>query len=424
MNIIGVLFLIAVAYAKHEEYQGWKSYYVTPYSMDDLKFLRSLDVQYDLDFLGHPTVGGEGLVLVKPEHQEGFLKTLDNTNIVYRVHSEDVASALRQDDEDIKRRARTLSRNAVRLPYNNYQRLAEFDNYLEDVAKRYPDKATLVTAANSFEGRPIKYIKISSTNFADPRKKVIMIDGGIHAREWISPPIVTWAIHKLLEDVTEPDLLENFDFILLPIVNPDGYEYSHTNNRWWRKTRSTGSSNLSSYCPGVDGNRNYDFAWNKVGTSPNVCADNYAGNRAFSEVETRVVRDLIQEYLNRMVMYLTMHSYGSMILYPWGHDGSLSHNALDLHAVGIAMAEAINKEALPIFPKYVVGNSVQVIGYAASGAAEDYAHSVGVPLAYTFELPGLRGGLEGFNLPAQYIEQVCRETWSGIVAGLRRISLQ
>jgi hypothetical protein len=49
-----------------------------------------LDVEFELDFLGHPKVQSEGLVLVKPEHQAGFLKKLKEFNISYRVHSENV----------------------------------------------------------------------------------------------------------------------------------------------------------------------------------------------------------------------------------------------------------------------------------------------------------------------------------------------
>lgn len=137
-------------------------------------------------------------------------------------------------------------------------------------------------------------------------------------------------------------------------------------------------------------------------------------------ISFQVVRDIILENLHRMALYLTMHSYGSMILYPWGHDGSLPNNALALHTVGIAMADAIHRNKISYFPNYVVGNSVLVIGYPAAGAAEDYAHAVGVPLSYTYELPGLAGGFEGFHLNPRYIEQVCRETWEGIVVGARR----
>lgn len=84
------------------------------------------------------------------------------------------------------------------------------------------------------------------------------------------------------------------------------------------------------------------------------------------------------------------------------------------------MAEAIEAKAINYFPRYVVGNSVLVIGYAAAGASEDYAHHIGVPLSYTYELPGLSGGFQGFHLNPRYIEQVCIETWDGIVAGARR----
>lgn len=193
-----------------------------------------------------------------------------------------------------------------------------------------------------------------------------------------------------------------------------------TQNRWWRKTRSTDTSATSRLCPGVDGNRNYDFAWNTVGTGSSPCMENYAGNQPFSEVETRVIRDLLIEHLDRIALYLTMHSYGSMILYPWGHDGSLSPNHVALQDVGDAMGNAITANQLSHFPRYIVGNSVDVIGYAASGASEDYAHSLGVSLAYTYELPGFGSGLNGFNLNPRYIEQVCRDTWAGIAAGARK----
>lgn len=97
------------------------------------------------------------------------------------------------------------------------------------MAKNHPETVTLVTVGESFEGRPLRYLKISTTNFEDTSKPVIFIDGGIHAREWIAPPTVTYAIHKLTENVTEPELLENFDWILLPVVNPDGYQFTFTN---------------------------------------------------------------------------------------------------------------------------------------------------------------------------------------------------
>lgn len=185
----------------------------------------------------------------------------------------------------------------------------------------------------------------------------------------------------------------------------------------WRKTRSTDQNIFSLLCRGVDGNRNYDFEWNKVGTSQSPCSSIYAGSKPFSEAETRTVGAIIDEYLDRMVLFITMHSYGSMILYPWGHNSSLSENAIALENVGVRIAQAIDDLSLPYFSNYTVGNSAKVIGYGASGAAEDYAHYKGVPLAYTFELPSL--GFQGFHLNPMYIHQVCVETWAGISVGAR-----
>lgn len=87
----------------------------------------------------------------------------------------------------------------------------QINSYLDYVGRSYANLVTVVDAANSFEGRPIKYLKISTTNIADPSKPVIFIAGEIHAREWIAPPIVTYAIYKLVENNTDPKLLDTFD---------------------------------------------------------------------------------------------------------------------------------------------------------------------------------------------------------------------
>lgn len=49
----------------------------------------------------------------------------------------------------------------------------------------------------------------------------------LHAREWVTLPATLYAIHKLVIDVTEQDLLQDIDWIVLPIANPDGYVHTH-----------------------------------------------------------------------------------------------------------------------------------------------------------------------------------------------------
>ena len=56
--------------------------------------------------------------------------------------------------------------------------------------------------------------------------------------EWIGPAAITLMMHFLIEsEPIRPDLTDNLDWFFLPIVNPDGYAYSHNYDRMWRKTR-------------------------------------------------------------------------------------------------------------------------------------------------------------------------------------------
>lgn len=52
----------------------------------------------------------------------------------------------------------------------------------------------------------------------------------LHCREWVGLPVTLYAMHKLIIDVTESDLVNNVDWIIVPVVNPDGYIWTHTSN--------------------------------------------------------------------------------------------------------------------------------------------------------------------------------------------------
>ena len=113
----------------------------------------------------------------------------------------------------------------------------------------------------------------------------------MHAREWISPAVATYLMHELQKDT---GLLNKMDFYVMPVVNPDGYEYSHTKDRLWRKTRSlqraaniTSSTKRQRPCFGVDANRNWDSHWGERASSKDPCSHNYPGLKPFSEPETK-----------------------------------------------------------------------------------------------------------------------------------------
>ena len=100
----------------------------------------------------------------------------------------------------------------------------DFLNCLETC---YSDRAQIIDIGKSVEGKPLRVIKIGrNKNQNGTLNPAVWIDGGIHAREWISPAAVEYIVYELVErfDITEnKEIVENFDIYVLPIMNPDGY---------------------------------------------------------------------------------------------------------------------------------------------------------------------------------------------------------
>lgn len=122
-------------------------------------------------------------------------------------------------------------------------------------------------------------------------------------------------MRELTENYAEhEEMLELVRFFIVPLVNPDGYQYTHDTNRLWRKNLRGYSEDAE--CFGVDCNRNYDHEWSE-GETTDVCSIIYAGTEAFSEVETQNIRDIIEGYAPKIILYISAHTYGSLMMYPF-----------------------------------------------------------------------------------------------------------
>lgn len=284
--------------------------------------------------------------------------------------------------------------------YFRYEEILQFLDGLEAKSKSSNVTLRVKTIGRSFENRDIKTVTISRKN--GTAKNTVFIDAGIHAREWIAVSTALYVIDQL---VSGNYSLPDFDWVILPVVNPDGYEYSHERDRLWRKTRS----NNSAECIGVDGNRNFDFHWAEVGASGFSCSETYRGEKAFSESETVALRDAVLSVNDTCKLYLTLHSFGNYLLYPWGWTSDLPASWKELHEVGTSAANAI-KEATGT--RYTVGSSTNVL-YAAAGGSDDYMFAkANIPFSYTMELS--QGGHSGFDPPASKIEGFVKESFIGI----------
>ncbi|KAH9631286.1 hypothetical protein HF086_003722 [Spodoptera exigua] len=411
------LLLVCLFYgvlAKHELYDGHALYEVNVHSIEQTKLVYEFENELFLDIWVNAVPGHPGKVLVPKDKRAIFESFLQQNSVQYRVGTENIKEQLDKEDELLA--SATARSNSSRIGFDRIHTFEEVDAYLDQLARDYPNVVSVVLGGRSIEGRPIRYLKISTTNFQDTRKPVVMIQSLLHSREWVTLPATLYAIKKLVVDVTESDLVQNIDWIILPVANPDGYVFTLT-DRFWRKNRATRYM-IANRCPGVDLNRNFGYGWGTASSS-NPCQDTFHGGAAFSEPESAVIRDIIAQHRTRMAMYLDIHSFGSMILYGYG-DGVLPPHALQLNLIGVQMAQAIDRVKWPSNRNYIVGNIFHVL-YAASGGASDYAMSAAAPYSYTYELPAYRNSawFDGFLVDPAFIEQAGFETWEGIKVGAR-----
>jgi len=263
---------------------------------------------------------------------------------------------------------------------------------------------TLETIGDSYEGETMRVAKVCKGGCGN--KPAMWIDGGIHAREWIGPAVVTWMLKELVEnDNAHPELTENLDWYILPVHNPDGYAYTQSNNRMWRKTRSSHGG----LCKGTDANRNWGFHWNDGGSSNNGCSDTYHGPSAFSEVENQHVRDFVLAHKDNLKFFNTIHSYSQLVLIPYGFTSNTDEvpgydKIFDLATKSNQALHAVHGK------NYEVG-CIPCLLYVASGGSMDWTlGEAGVPYSMAMELRDT--GLYGFLLPPNQIIPTAEEVWA------------
>ncbi|OAD60349.1 Carboxypeptidase B, partial [Eufriesea mexicana] len=374
-----------VSYKTPEEFSLLKNFVDTP----GFDFMKSTS-----DFVD---------VMVTADKVEAFKTLLEENHMNYTIMIEDVHEAVTEEriTQEVERRLRMRSRaTSGKFPFTYYPNYKEVTDYLEYIANTHNDIATVYTIGHTYEGRPMKLLKLSTGE----KKRAIFIDGGIHAREWIAPVTALYFIDQIVENNEE--LLRLTDWYILPVLNPDGYEFTHSriSNRLWRKTRS----DIGSACKGVDGNRNYDIAWMTIGASSNPCSDTYAGPKAFSELETTYMSKFILDRKQQIKAYITLHSYGQYILYPWGYTTELPRNVMQLKRLATKCADAIAEYR---GTRYIFGTSSNAL-YPSAGGGDDWAMAkAGINMSFTYELPG---GDSGFLLPVSEIKPVGIETFEAM----------
>lgn len=265
----------------------------------------------------------------------------------------------------------------------DYHSYRELEAELQTLARNYPRLAKLSVIGQSLEGRSLYALKVSDNAAADEPEPAFLVIGCHHAREWISVEVPLLFARHLLENYERSDeirdVVDRGETWIVPLLNPDGLEYSIHVYRYWRKNRRLNADGSF----GIDLNRNYDYKWgfDDVGSSGSPASEVYRGTAPFSEPETDACQRFFRRHdIRALVSY---HSYSQIILYPWGYVDAPSEKEAELAELARTMSELIQ----PVNGRLYEYARAAAGLYTTNGDTADWAHGTsGIP-AFTIELP-------------------------------------
>ncbi|XP_063622939.1 carboxypeptidase B-like [Cydia splendana] len=450
MLFLSLLCLVPLVVAKNELYMGYKVYNVKLTSQQQQENLHLLKADI-IDYWIKPNFkyGVTGLAMLPPSHFSWFEERLDELQVDKAIAIEDVYEYLSAKESSVTKKApnenggnETEETNVtdededgsndteetnvtdeddrteeidvteeseeddITFGFDDYYRYNTILNYIYNIRDAYEDSQTtsieVVEFGSTDLNRPLVYLKLTRTG-GEENKPIIVIEGGINPREWITIPSALKIVEELLES-NQARYLDNFDWIVVPVVNPDGYEYTHTDLRLWEKNLST-KSNLGFICPGVNINRNFNIDWSRADSSSSACSHLYAGTEANSEIETQLIQSVVDTYRDRIRMYISLQNGGGYISYPWQYEFAASGTFRQNHLLAMEMVAAMQDE-------YHLDIASVAYGDRASGTSSDYARINDVLNAFNIDI--VRRGTDGVIVPENEIVDIVEDVWRAV----------
>jgi len=286
-----------------------------------------------------------------------------------------------------------------------YHSYAEVERDLLALQDSYSQIARVIDLGDSLEGRNIYALKISDNVYQDEQEAEVFFVGCHHAREWISVEVPFLLGKYLVENYDTnsqiKDLVDECEIWIVPLLNPDGLEYSIHFYRYWRKNRRDNGNDSF----GVDLNRNYSYNWgfDNEGSSPSPFSDVYRGPAALSEPETQVIGDLLAERNFQAV--ISYHSYSQVILYPWGFTNQPTTEDQLLDQIAATMSGLMLAVNGTIYEYGQAGEDL----YFTNGGMIDWSFGTYNIPSYTLELPPIDRAHGGFFNAEEDIQPIFEE---------------
>ncbi|MGH2967850.1 MAG: M14 family metallopeptidase [Solirubrobacteraceae bacterium] len=363
-----------------------------------------------LDLTEH---GGDGFVEVVL-HGAADAAKLRQAGFVYTLQIPDLTAQGRSDRRADAAFAAANATTELPSGQNTYRRLFDYGEDLKRLAREHPDLVKPITLPNrTWEGRPVEGIEITTNPNARDGKPVFLQMGAHHAREWPSAEhAMEWAYELILGyrtgDARTRRLVETTRTIVVPVVNPDGFNASREAgelqgagdgrggddtqelinilthpNEYRRKNCRLVTDSESGSClqpalglasAGVDPNRNYGGFWGGPGASGDRTSETYYGPGPFSEPETQNVRELVSE--RHVTTLITNHTFSNLVLRP---PGIQSQGPTPDEGVYKALGDAMAGEN-----GYTSQLSYEL--YDTTGTTEDWTYYSTGGLGFTYEI--------------------------------------
>lgn len=280
----------------------------------------------------------------------------------------------------------------------------------DQLALDYPNLVQMLDIGESWDrmqmgapaGDALRVLILTNQHISGPKFRFFLM-GAIHAREYTTSELALRFAETLLQsygtDANATWLLDHGELHLLTVANPDGRRIAET-GQLWRKNTNTDAAcaivSLPSSGYGVDLNRNSSFKWNGCQSfscsSADSCRETYRGIAPASEPEIAALEAYLRAIypdqraddltdaapLTKSGVLISLHSYGRLVLFPWGWTSEHAPNAFGL----ATLARRIG---------YPLGYTVCQAGstgclYQTDGTTDDFAYGELGLASYTIEL--------------------------------------
>ncbi|XP_033627759.1 carboxypeptidase B-like [Asterias rubens] len=416
MKLLLVLSLCVLgAFAQSKTYAGYQVFQITPHNDIQHKQMSNLNFIFneELDFWSSSPVNQPSEVMVPPHHVAQMKNELADMELDYTIKWSNVQTLI--EKENAKIQSRVPQNTLASFDYNVYHSYQEIMNWITNfVNSAPPTKLTLteIEVGRSYENRQIKAIKLSTGS----GRYGAYTQGGIHAREWVSPATVINLLKKFVDgyangDTTAVKFFEKFDWYVIPLLNVDGYFFtrpeSNPSDRLWRKNRQP---TTIAQCVGIDMNRNYGYKWASGGSSSNPCSQVYHGEAPYSAGELKTVTDWLLSMKQTFHIHVDVHAFSQYWVYPYGYCYTSERKTADhydLQYVAKKSTEALTAVHGTYYIYSTAGD-----WYPAAGSSEDFGYEI-LKAKYTYTIEMRDTGAYGFELPENQIKPCGEETYAG-----------